>query len=194
MDESSRITHLVGFKIYDYNSEFIKYPMITVRVYIATSLDGCIAKEDGSVDWLPQTSESSYDAFYKYVDAVIMGKTTYDQVLTFGEYPYKDKKSFVFTKTSENNNDYVTFLSDVEKFVKDGFPGAGKNVWIVGGSKIIESFLKQGAVDEIILNVVPVILGRGITLFQNSDDKIKLELVKTEKFGQLVNLHYKVIR
>ena len=168
--------------------------MVRVRVYIAASLDGYIAKEDGSVDWLPQNSESSYDAFYKSIDTVIMGKTTYDQILTFGEYPYKDKKSFVFSKSSQTKEDHAKFLPDVAKFVRDEFSDAGKNIWIVGGSKTIDSFLKQGAVDEIILTVVPVILGRGIPLFQNSNDTNKLELVKTERFGQLVDLHYKLAK
>lgn len=168
--------------------------MPKIIVYIATSLDGYIAREDGSIDWLPESAESGYDAFYKSVDTVIMGKTTYDQVLTFGEYPYKDKKSFVFTRTNQNNDDNAEFISDVEKFVKDSFPGAGDNIWLVGGTKIITSFLKQGAVDEMIITVIPVLLGKGISLFQNPEDEIKLELVKTEKFGQLVDLHYKVLK
>ena len=161
-------------------------------VYIATSLDGFVAREDGRIDWLPESSKSSYDTFYKSVDTVIMGKTTYDQVLTFGEYPYKDKKSFVFTRTSKNNDDNVKFVSDVEKFVKDGFPGVGKNIWLVGGAKIITSFLRMDIVDEIITTVIPVILGKGIPLFQNIENETKLELVKIEKYDQLVDLHYKV--
>ena len=166
--------------------------MTKILVYIATSLDGFVAREDGNIDWLPQDSESSYDVFYKSIDTVIMGKTTYDQVLTFGEYPYKDKKSFVFTRTSKNNDDNVEFVSDIEKFVKDGFPGAGKNIWLVGGAKIIVSFLKIGIVDEIITTIIPVLLGKGIPLFKNIENEIKLELVKTEKYDQLVDLHYKV--
>jgi len=166
--------------------------MTKILVYIASSLDGYIAREDGSVDWLPESSESSYDAFYKSVDTVIMGKTTYDQVLTFGEYPYKDKKSFVFSRTSMNNDEKIEFVSDVEKFVKDGFPGAGENIWLVGGGKLIASFLKLGVVDEIITTVIPVLLGKGVPLFQNIEDETKLELVKTEKYGQLVDLHYKI--
>ena len=168
--------------------------MTKVQVYVATSLDGYIARKDGSIDWLPQPSDSSYGTFYTSVDTVIMGKTTYDQVLTFGDYPYKDKKSFVFSKSSQTKEDHAKFLPDVAKFVRDGFPDAGKNIWIVGGSKTIDYFLKQGAVDEIILTVVPVILGRGIPLFQNGNDTIKLELVKTERFGQLVDLRYKLTK
>ena len=168
--------------------------MTKILVYIASSLDGYIARENGDIDWLPESSESSYDAFYKSIDTVIMGKTTYDQVLEFREYPYKDKKSFVFTRTSENSDDNVEFVSDIEKFVKDGFPGAGENIWLVGGAKIIASFLKQGAVDKVIITKIPVILCNGIPLFQNIEDEIKLELIKTEKFGQLVDLHYKVLK
>ncbi|MFB5638475.1 MAG: dihydrofolate reductase family protein, partial [Nitrosarchaeum sp.] len=99
--------------------------MTKILVYIASSLDGFIARENGDIDWLPEVTESGYDAFYKSIDTVIMGKTTYDQVLTFGVYPYKDKKSFVFSKTQQNNDENAEFVSDVEKFVKDGFPGAG---------------------------------------------------------------------
>ncbi|MGH1567925.1 MAG: dihydrofolate reductase family protein [Nitrosopumilus sp.] len=168
--------------------------MTKILAYIASSLDGYVAREDGSIDWLPESSESSYETFYKSVDTVIMGKTTYDQVLTFGEYPYKDKKSFVFTRTSKDNDDNVEFVSDVEKFVKDGFPGAGENIWLVGGAKTILSFLKLGVVDEIIITIIPVLLGTGISLFQNVKNKIDLELINTGKYGQLVDLHYKVLK
>lgn len=168
--------------------------MTKILIYIASNLDGYIAREDGSIDWLPESSESSYDSFYKSVDTVIMGKATYDQVLTFGDYPYKDKKSFVFTRTSKNNDEKIEFVSDIEKFVKDGYPGAGENIWLVGGSKIIASFLKLGIVDEIITTVIPVLLGKGIPLFQDIENEIKLELVKIEKYDQLADLHYRVLK
>jgi dihydrofolate reductase len=130
--------------------------MPKIIVYIATSLDGHIAREDGSIDWLPKSAESGYDVFYKSVDTVIMGKTTYEQVLTFGEYPYKDKKSFVFTTTNHIKGENVEFVSDVDKFIADGFPGVGKNVWLIGGAQIIASFLKQKAVNEVIVTIIPV--------------------------------------
>ena len=169
--------------------------MTKVLVYIASSLDGYVARENGDIDWLPELAESGYDAFYKSVDTVIMGKTTYDQVLTFGEYPYKDKKSFVFTSnTTQSRDENADFVSDVEKFVKDGFPGAGENIWLVGGTQIISSFLKHGAIDEIIISLIPVLLGKGIPLFKNIENETKLEFLKTEKYGQLVDLYYKVLK
>ena len=167
--------------------------MSKIILYIATSLDGYIAREDESIDWLPESAKSGYDAFYKSIDTVIMGKTTYDQVLTFGEYPYKDKKSFVFTTTTQTKDENVEFVSDVNKFVKDDFPSVGKNIWLVGGAQIIASFLKQKVVDEIIITIIPVLLGRGIPLFKNIENDTKLELIKTKKYIQLVDLHYKVL-
>jgi len=168
--------------------------MTKIIVYIASSLDGYIARENGDIDWLPKPSESGYNAFYKSVDSVIMGKTTYDQVLTFGEYPYKDKKSLVFTSKNQSRDENAEFVSDIEKFVKDGFPNAGENIWLVGGAQIISSFLKQGVVDEIIISLIPILLGKGIPLFKNIENETKLEFVKTEKYGQLVDLHYKVLK
>lgn len=168
--------------------------MPKIIIYIATSLDGYIAREDGSVDWLPESAESGYDEFYKSVDTVIIGKTTYDQVLTFGEYPYKDKKSFVFTTKNHSKDENIEFVSDVDKFVADGFPGVGKNIWLVGGAQIIASFLKQKVVDEIIVTIIPVILGKGIQLFQNMESELKLELIKTKKYSELTDLHYKVLK
>ena len=168
--------------------------MTKIIVYIASSLDGYVARENGSIDWLPQPTESSYDAFYKSVDTVIMGRTTYDQVLTFGEYSYKDKKSFVCTRSSCNDDNGIEVISNIEKFVKDGLPNAGENIWLVGGGKLIGSFLKLGVVDEIIITVIPVLLGKGIPLFQGIENDTKLELVKTERYSQLVDLHYKVLK
>ncbi len=168
--------------------------MTTVLVYIASSLDGYIARENDGIDWLPNATESGYGAFYDSIDTVIMGKTTYDQVLTFGEYPYKDKKSFVFTSSTQNKDENIEFLLDVEKFVKDGFPDAGENIWLVGGAQIIASFLNQGAIDEIIISVIPIILGKGKPLFKNIENETKLEFVKTVKYDQLVDLYYKVLK
>ena len=123
-------------------------------------MDGYIAREDGSICWLPESAESRYDVFYKSVDTVIMGKTMHDQVLTFGEYPYKDKKSFVFTTTNQNKDENAEFVSCVDKFVKDGFSGVGKNIWLVGGAQTIAYFLKQKVVDGMAVTIIPVLLGK----------------------------------
>lgn len=169
--------------------------MRKVVLYIASSLDGYIARENGDVDWLPQSDVSGYDEFYKTVDVIIMGKTTYDQVLTFGKYPYKNKKSYVFTKSQNSTKDENTeFVSGVDEFVKDILPNLEGNIWLVGGGQIISTFVNHGIVDEIILSIVPVVLGKGIPLFQNIQKEIKLELVKTTNHDKLVELHYTILK
>ena len=168
--------------------------MTKVTAYIASSLDGFIARENGSVDWLPENAESGYTDFYKSIDTVIIGKTTFDQILTFGKYPYNDKKSFVFTRTNQNKDENVKFLLNVEEFIKEGFPDAGENILLVGGAQIIASFLKNQAVDEIIISLIPILLGKGIPLFKNIENEIKLEFIKTRKFDQLVEMHYRVLK
>ena len=167
--------------------------MRKIILYIASSLDGYIARENGDVDWLPENTTSGYDEFYKTIDTVVMGKKTYEQVLTFGAYPYKDKKSYVFTRNNEQTKDQnIEFVSDIDKFVKENISNSGKNIWLVGGAEIISSFLNRGFVDEIILSIIPVVLGKGITLFKNTQNEVKLELIKTTEYDKLVELHYNV--
>ena len=109
--------------------------MRKIILYIASNLDGYVARENGGIDWFPQIDASGYDEFYKTIDAVIMGKITYDQVLTFGEYPYKDKKSYVFTRNNNPTNDEnVEFISNLDEFVKGILPNLDGNVWMVGGA------------------------------------------------------------
>jgi len=167
-----------------------------IKLFIASSLDGYIAKEDGSVDWLPQSGDSGYVHFYKSIDTVLMGKKTYEQILTFGKYPYKDKKSYVFTRSlnQKKKNENVEFTSEVEKFTKKLISSSGKDIWLVGGSDIVSTFLNLKFVDEIILSIIPVVLGKDIPLFKNIKQEIKLELIKTTEYDELVELSYKVLK
>ena len=82
----------------------------------------------------------------------------------------------------------------LKKFVKNHFPGAGENIWLVGGAQMIASFFNQGAVDEIIISVIPILLGKGIFLFQNFKEEVKLEHIKTEKHGEVIDVHYKILK
>ncbi len=172
--------------------------MISMRkiiLFIASSLDGYIAKNDGNVDWLPVHGSSGYDNFYKSIDTVIMGKTTYDQVLTFGAYPYKDKKSYVFTRNNDHKKDEnIQFVNDVEKLIRNILSNPGMNIWLVGGSKMISNFMNLGFVDELILSIIPTVLGNGIPLFMDIQKETKFELIKTTDYDALIELHYKVLK
>lgn len=167
--------------------------MRKIILFIASSLDGYIARENGKIDWLPENTASGYDDFIKSIDTVIMGKKTYDQVLTFGDYPYKDKKSYVFTRNNEySKNENTEFVHDADKLVKDILSDSGTNIWLIGGAEIISTFVNLGFVDEIIISIIPVVLGKGIPLFKNIEKEVKLELIKTTDYDALVELHYKI--
>ena len=165
-----------------------------IILYVAASLDGYIARETGDVDWLPTNTDSGYDEFYKSIDVVIMGKKTYDQILTFGEYPYKKKKSFVFSRDgSLTKDENVEFVSNVKEFTRKVTSSSKGNIWLVGGSELISAFIQHKLVNEIILSVIPIVLGKGIPLFQNINQEVKLELMKTTKYSRLVELCYKIL-
>jgi len=165
-----------------------------IILYIASSLDGYIARENGDVDWLPTNTDSGYDNFYKSIDTVIMGKKTYDQILTFGDYPYKGKKSYVFTRNdSLTKDENVEFASNVEEFSRNLVSSKG-NIWLVGGSELFSAFLEHKLVDEIILSIIPTVLGKGIPLFQNINQEANLKLIKTTEYSGFVELTYKVLK
>ncbi|WP_179361927.1 dihydrofolate reductase family protein [Nitrosopumilus oxyclinae] len=168
--------------------------MRKIVLFIASSLDGYIAKNDGGVDWLPVRCSSGYDDFYKSIDTVIMGKKTYSQILTFGAYPYKDKKSYVLTRNDTSSNNDIRFVNDVEKLTKNLLTSSGSDIWLVGGAEIITTFMNLGLIDEIILSIIPVVLGSGVPLFNKIQKETKFQLIKTTEYDALVELHYKVLK
>lgn len=165
-------------------------------LYIATSLDGFIARKDGSVDWLSPyengQEDYGYKEFLKKIGIVIMGNTTYKQVLSFGEFPYRGKDCFVFTRNKEKHTDEnVTFVS---KNAKDFISQLreNKNIWLVGGASIIDEFLKFDLIDEFIITIIPILLGEGIPLFKGRSNEKNLELIDVKTFDTgLVQLYYK---
>jgi dihydrofolate reductase len=167
--------------------------MRKIVLYIACSLDGYIARTDGSVDWLFTDQDYGYTAFLGSVDTVMMGRKTYDQVLTFGPYPYSGKAGYVVSRSRAGTRDEnVVFVGpDIAGFVRRLREEAGRNIWIVGGSELVDLFLKERLIDEFIISIHPVVLGSGIPLFRKEDFETWLTLMKCEQFpGGLVQLHY----
>lgn len=171
-----------------------------IILYIAQSLDGFIAREDGSLDWLTQydskDQDYGYNDFLKGIGVVVMGNNTYRQVLTFGDFPYKNKACFVFSNDiSKTNENDVTFVNgDVAKIIEEIKKNHKGDIWLVGGAMLIDEFLKHEMVDEFIVTTIPVIIGRGIPLFSkdNSENKLQLVEIKSYKNG-LLQAHYKKI-
>jgi dihydrofolate reductase len=150
--------------------------MTKIQLYIATTLDGFIAREDGSLDWLefpnPNDIDHGYNDFIKGIDTVIMGRKTYDEVLGFGvEWPYSNCKSYIVSR--DNNYKVKTINTELvhninNDIIKKLKAKSNKNIWLVGGGSLITQFLNESAIDEMILSIIPTILGKGINLFPNS--------------------------
>ena len=167
-------------------------------LYIAMSLDGYIADVDGGIDWLYEVEgegDNGYFAFYETVDTIIMGRTTYDQILTFDcEWPYSGKKCYVFTNREHAPDSNVEFVTgDIPGFMSDLKSQSGSNIWLLGGAELIDGFMKERLVDEFVIAVIPMILGRGIPLFKCGNPKLNLILREMTQFNDIVLLHYKSV-
>ena len=142
--------------------------MRKIILFIACSLDGYIAGEGDGIGWLFTDADYGYSAFYNSIDAVLVGKRTYDQAKGFDEYPFKGKKCYVFTRDkSMKKDDNAEFIGEPVAFAKKLLKLSGKNIWLVGGGEIISLFLNNSLIDEIILSIHPIILGSGIPLFRD---------------------------
>ena len=174
--------------------------MPQITLYIAVSLDGYIADADGGVGWLPSGDggaggdDYGYAGFYAGVDAIVMGRRTYEQVRGFGvPWPYAGKPVYVFTNRAadEAAPAGVQFLrSDAGAFVRDVAGCYAGIVWLVGGADLAEQFRIAGLIDEYRVFVIPVILGRGVPLFSGDGGAphTALRLVETQVFADGVAL------
>ena len=172
-------------------------------MFIASSLDGFIAREDGSIDWLFTDDDYGYQEFYESVDAVIMGRKTFEKGLELGGgiNPTRNKKNYVFSRNQQSlggmeKDDEVEFVGkDVRKFVEKLVDSSGKDIWLVGGSEIISILLKADLLHDIILSIHPKILGKGIPLFKNTEKEMIRKMVNSKAFDSgLVQLHYTIFK
>ena len=166
---------------------------IKVSVYIATSLDGFIARNDGGLDWLneanatvPDGEDCGFHAFMDSVDALIMGRKTYEQVLSFGEWPYGRTPVVVLSRNPisfpPNVPEPVTHSSEPPHDLLERLSGKGVEHVYVDGGMTIQGFLAEGLIDEITVTVIPVLLGDGIPLFGPIVQDISLTHVRTTAF------------
>lgn len=168
-----------------------------VVCYIAQSLDGYIADTEETLDWLldvEMDGDAGYGEFIEKVDTILLGRRTYDWVVdrVTEEFPYADQHSYVFTSHPKENESNITFTSeDPAAVVKTLQQQEGGTIWPVGGSLLIESLLNEDLVDEFIISIAPVTLGKGIPLFQEAQRRFDFTLEKVEKDGQIAQLYYK---
>ncbi|WP_323610536.1 dihydrofolate reductase family protein [Erysipelothrix enhydrae] len=171
--------------------------MRKIKLFIAMSLDGYIADEKGAIDWLePYNSidDDTYDLFYKTVDTVVMGRKTYEQVteeLSPDVYPYEDSYTYVVSSQDLKPRDNMTVISeDVVAVLNSIKHQEGKDLWIVGGARLVSALVDASIIDEYWIAVAPVLLGKGIALFEESINMEHLNLVESFTKGQLVYLKY----
>jgi len=169
-------------------------------LFIATSLDGYIATEDHNLDWLfavEGEGDNGYSKFYDSIDTILLGRITYDWIMKNEKsgWPYKDKECYVFSRTKKDDHNDVTFIhEDAVQFTKNLKTQSGKDIWIVGGGELLSAFMKESLVDELIISVTPVLLGKGIPLFKDNDFQTPLTLISVDRFNQFVELHYRLRR
>lgn len=168
-------------------------------VFIATSLDGFIARENGAIDWLPDNPEPhGYGEFIASVDAIIIGRKTFDTVLAFGGWFYGKKLVIVLSsraaelKAPDGAN--CDFMNGDPKEIAARLDERGVTHAYVDGGITIQRFLEAGLIQRMIITRIPVLLGSGIPLFGPMSHDVRLEHVATRSFkGGLVQSEYTVI-
>ncbi|MBS1663364.1 MAG: dihydrofolate reductase [Bacteroidetes bacterium] len=169
-----------------------------VILYIASSLDGYIAKPNDDLSFLSlvqkEGEDYGYNEFIKTIDTVILGRKTYDWVTKeVGFFPHADKKSFVITRTAQPQKGQTTFYTgDLSSLIKKLKSEEGKDIFCDGGAEIVTEFLKNNLIDELIISIIPIFLGGGTRLFKDGRPEQKLELLSTKAFDTgLTQLHYR---
>lgn len=177
-----------------------------ISAYIATSLDGFIARSNGDIDWLekenariPRGEDCGFHQFLDTVDALIMGRKTFEKILSFDAWAYGSTPVIVLSSTPvvipDRLADTVTHSSESPDQLIRRLDQEGKKHIYVDGGLTIQSFLAQGQVDEITITTLPVLLGDGIPLFGPLTTDVRLGHLNTRTFDfGFVQTHYAVIK
>lgn len=169
-------------------------------VFIAKSLDGFIAGKNGELDWLysipnPENDTLGYDTLMEDIDAIVMGRTTFEVVCSFeGDWPYS-KPVFVLSRTietvPEHLVDQVEILKGSPVEILTEINNKGHYSLYIDGGRTIQDFLRHDLIDELRITTIPILLGGGFPLFGDLDEPMKFKHCKSEVFlGELVQDHY----
>lgn len=171
--------------------------MRKVTFGVANSLDNFIARQDGAVDWLLWSDEVSaiIAEFWKTIDTVLMGRKTYEPALKPGSgggesNPYRGVKTYVFSRTLKQSQDQNVEIigTDAAEFVRKLKNEKGKDICVMGGGELAKALFEAHLIDEVGLNIHPILLGSGVPLFLEMNRQINLELLecRTLKTGCVV--------
>lgn len=171
-----------------------------VILYIAMSLDGCIATGDGGIDWLSMVEvpgeDYGYSDFIKSVGTIIMGRKTYEKIVSLGaDYLHKDKTNYILSNERTGSDENVTFYAgSLEELILKEKQKENGHIFIDGGASVVYALLSRHLIEECVISIIPMILGGGIRLFQDGLPETKLKLISTETFPSgLVQLRYQCV-
>jgi dihydrofolate reductase len=171
-----------------------------IIAYLATSADGFIARPDGDVSWLDRprpADEYGMPAFLRSVDTIVMGRVTWDVGQKLGGTVVEGKRNIILSRSLPFHAIPGATVENIEPadLAARLRSEKGRNVWLMGGADVFGSFLSAGALDELIIHVVPVLIGTGITLLDPVARQTELKLKSTRKFADgVVRLHYVIDR
>lgn len=175
-----------------------------VTAYFAASLDGYIAKADGSIDWLnsasaavPVGEDCGFQSFMNTVDTLVMGRKTFEQVLAFGQWAYGATPVIVLSRNPmeipETVPDSVSHSSETIIGLCGRLEREGVEHIYVDGGRTTQGFLSAGRLSEIIVTVIPIVLGSGISPFGILEDEVNLTLLSAKEFDSgFVQMRYAV--
>ena len=181
-----------------------------VTIHMAASVDGFIARKDGSVDWL-ETSDNfergdtmtreSIEEFLRTIDCYVMGSRTYETALAFEAkglgWSYGDKPTFVLTSRQlrKTRNTVELHSGDLALLVDERLKPNFRSIWFVGGGEVSGECLRRGLADEVRYSIMPILIGDGISFFDRLDTDVPLHLVETKAYKSgMVALRYEVRR
>lgn len=171
------------------------------KVFIATSLDGYIADKNGGLDWLqsipnPNNDDMGYVEFTNGIDALVMGRTTFETVIGFDvPWPY-NKPVFVLSnklnEIPESHKEKAFLIKGTLMEILDQIHKKGFHKLYIDGGTTIRSFLMEDLIDEMVLTTIPVLLGGGSSLFTELPNELNFELIETKRYlNQITQNHYK---
>jgi dihydrofolate reductase len=175
--------------------------MRKVTFHVASSLDNYIARTNGAVDWILGGEEAAYGMaeFWKNIDTVVIGRKTYEPVLKSGNpFPtFPGVKNYVFSRVLKESPDKNVEIigEDVVEFVRRLKTEEGKDIFVMGGGLLARPLFEANLIDEVGVNIHPVLLGSGIPLFHEMSRQIDLELTECKTFkNDCVSVTYRVKR
>lgn len=172
--------------------------MRKLKYYVASTVDGFIGHEDGSINGFLENGEhvTDYLESLKQFDVVLMGRKTYEFGFQFGvTNPYPAMKQYVFSRTmKESPDENVTLVSEnIVELVRELKNESGKDIYLCGGADLATRLFAEKLIDEVILKLNPVLFSSGISLLSGCTEPIELELTDSKIYGNgVLRLHYRV--